>query len=92
MIPLFEELSYGALQPAEPSLLTVKTNTGQDIIYDISHAYRDVPIHMVDCHINLDQRLSKSSSGSKRSPFGTVQEFLNRSSKALWGIVTTGVS
>lgn len=81
LLPLFQELGYGRLQPLkEPFAIG-------DKYYPISHAWGHVPIHMVGCRIDLDKRTAGSP-----SPHSLVQEFLNRSETHLWGFVSNGLT
>jgi len=81
VLPVLELLGF-----AEVRYVQAATAVGQET-YNISHFYGDVPIHIVGCHQQLDQRLVGRE---RRSPHSTVQEYLNRSD-ALWGIVTNGL-
>jgi len=80
LLPLFQELGYGRLQPLKsPFVLGGKS-------YPISHVWSHVPIHLVGCRVDLDKR----SAGSP-SPHSLVQEFLNRSEEHLWGFLSNGL-
>lgn len=82
--PLFEELGFAGLPTA--SGLSVD---GKD--YSVSHLWgATVPIHLPGARVPID-RLSRGVRGAARmSPHGLVQELLNRSDAALWGMVSNG--
>ncbi|MHB1317746.1 MAG: Eco57I restriction-modification methylase domain-containing protein [Anaerolineae bacterium] len=83
LLPLFEQLGYGRLQPAR----------GLEIDgagYPISHAWGGVPIHLVTFRQELDRR-STVETAVKRGPHSLMQEFLNRSPDHLWGLVSNGL-
>jgi hypothetical protein len=80
LLPLFQELGYGRLQPVKDAFAV------GDKYYPISHCWGQVPIHLVGCRMELDKR----SAGSPSS-HSLVQEFLNRSEQHLWGFVSNGL-
>lgn len=53
LLPLFQELGYGRLQPAR----AIERNGKQ---YAISHAWGHAPIHLVGCGVDLDRRAPAS--------------------------------
>lgn len=83
LLPLFEELGFGRLQPAARIELDGKS-------YAISHAWHHVPIHLVGCQVDLDRR-SAATGAQRSSPHSLVQELLNRSPHHLWGVVSNGL-
>jgi hypothetical protein len=83
LLPLFQELGYGQLQPA----------SGLDVDgkrYPISHSWGRVPIHLLGASIGLDHRTPGVAGAAGMSPHGLVQEFLNRSDDHLWAFVSNG--
>jgi type I restriction-modification system DNA methylase subunit len=85
LLPLFAELGYGRLQSAR-SLL------GGDPAFPISHAWQAVPIHLVGCNIQLEERSAGVAGAARISPHGLVQEFLNSREQALWGFASNGLT
>nr|BBH92021.1 hypothetical protein KTA_02200 [Thermogemmatispora argillosa] len=83
LLPLFRELGYGQLVEAPPQMIGAKS-------YPIAYFWQQVPIHLVGYRTDLDQT-QRLPSGSRSSPFSLVQEWLNRSSGHLWGIVSNGM-
>jgi hypothetical protein len=84
MLILFQELGYGRLSKSTQIEIDGKQ-------YPVSHIWKNVPIHIVGCNIDLDRRTAGVAGASKMSPFGMVQEFLNRSDNHLWGFVSNGI-
>lgn len=84
LLPLFQELGYGRLQTKSAFEVEGKS-------YPISHAWEQVPIHLVGCNIRLDRRTPGVAGASRTSPHSLVQEFLNRAEGHLWGFVSNGL-
>ncbi len=85
LLILFEELRYGRLQTARAVELDGKS-------YPVSHAWGNVPIHLVGFGVPLDKRTARVAGAASHSPHGLVQEFLNRSDERLWGFVSNGLT
>lgn len=84
LLPLFQELGYGRLQGSRAVELDGKS-------YAISHRWGNTPIHLVGCNVELDRRTAKVAGASRTSPHSVLQDFLNRSDDALWGILSNGL-
>jgi hypothetical protein len=84
LLPLFQLLDYGRLQPAKAEEIGGKS-------YAISHAWQQTPIHLVGCNVDLDRRIQTAAGGMRSSPHSLLQELLNRSDQHLWGIVSNGL-
>jgi len=84
LLPLFAALDYGRLY-------TIKPFEVEDRSYAISHGWQHTPIHLVGCNVDLDHLARSTASSLRSSPFSLVQEFLNRSSEHLWGMVSNGL-
>ena len=78
LLPLFQFLDFGRLQISKAHEIGGKT-------YAVSHAWQNVPIHLVGCNVDLESRHRGTS------PHSLLQEFLNRSEGHLWGIVSNGL-
>ncbi len=77
---LFIALDYGKLPAAEPEDIDGK-------VYPISHRWnRSFPVHLVSFRQNLDRRPERG--GWK--PHSLMQEYLNRSERARWGMISNG--
>lgn len=85
LMPLFQELGYGRLQAAKPVTLEGKE-------YRVSHAWGEVPIHLVGCGGNLERRQAGVTGAAKSSPHSLVQEYLNRNPNQLWGLLSNGLT
>ena len=84
LLPLFEELGFGRLPTARAIEI-------EGTLYPISHGWMDrVPIHLVGFGIELDRRTPGVRGAAGAAPHALVQEYLNRSDAALWGIVSNG--
>lgn len=84
LLPLFAELGYGRLQTARAVEVA-----GQS--YRVSHAWGNVPIHLVSQSINLDRRTPGAAGAARWAPHAMVQELLNRSEAHLWAFVSNGL-
>ncbi len=86
LLPLFDELDYGRLQTAKAVEIEGKS-------YPISHGWGlpSLPIHLVGCGVDLERRAAGVTGASKASPHSLMQEFLNRSPEAQWGLVSNGL-
>ena len=83
-LPLLTELGFADLPP--PGGLHLD---GRD--YPISHEWAgSVPVHLVGARVEIDRRTPGVAGAARISPHGLVQEFLNRSAKHLWAIVSNG--
>ncbi|MYI05971.1 MAG: N-6 DNA methylase [Gemmatimonadetes bacterium] len=83
-LPLLAELGFVDLSPPVGLHLD-----GQD--YPISHEWAgSVPVHLVGARVEIDRRTPGVAGAARVSPHGLVQEFLNRSDKHLWAIVSNG--
>ena len=83
-LPLLTELGFAGLSP--PGGLHLD---GRD--YPISHEWAgSVPVHLVGARVEIDRRTPGVAGAARVSPHGLVQEFLNRSDKHLWAIVSNG--
>ncbi|GAA4080704.1 Eco57I restriction-modification methylase domain-containing protein [Nonomuraea soli] len=71
LIPLLVELEYGRPAPGRPP---------------ISHQWRNIPIHLVGWHVDLDRRVIPG----RRAPQPVMQQLLNSSPDLLWGILSNG--
>ncbi|RCK72740.1 MAG: putative restriction /modification enzyme [Anaerolineae bacterium] len=84
LMPLFQELGFGQLSPAKAVQIEGKS-------YPISHRWRNVPIHLVGCRLDLDQRARGVAGAARISPHSLLQEYLNRSDESQWGILSNGL-
>ena len=84
LLPLFAELGYGRLQPSPP--VTIASDR-----YPVSHRWGSVPVHLVGSGVSLDHRVPGVRGTAGSSPYGLVQQLLNRSEEMLWGMVSNGV-
>ena len=80
LLPLFDQLGYGALNRATPLVIDDKS-------YPISHGHGPVPIHLVPYNTNLDVRVDRVG-----SPHGMTQEFLNRSKGHQFALISNGLT
>jgi hypothetical protein len=83
-LPLLRELGFGLL-PTTPSP-EVGGRT-----YAINRFFGPAPLHLVGCGVSLDRRATGVRGAAAANPHGLLQEFLNRSSAHMWGIVTNGL-
>lgn len=84
LLPLFQELGYGRLQPKRAIVIDGKE-------YPISHGWEDhVPIHLLSARYSIDRRTPGAAGAATRAPYSLLQELLNRSGQHRWGFVTNG--
>lgn len=83
LLPLFEDLGFGRLNPTRAIEVDGKA-------YAVSHIWQNTPLHLVGFHIDLDKRTAGVAGAARSSPHSLVQELINRSSGYLWGIVSNG--
>ena len=84
LLPLFDELGFGRLAVARPVEI-------EGTSYPISHGWGDrAPIHLVGFEVPLDRRTPGVRGAAGAAPHALVQEYLNRSDDALWGLVSNG--
>jgi len=85
LLPLFQELGFGRLNTSKAVEIEGKS-------YPISHRWLNVPLHLVGCGIELDKRTPGAAGAARTSPHSLIQEYLNRSEDAQWGVVSNGLS
>ncbi|MCW2940119.1 MAG: type restriction enzyme methylase subunit [Actinomycetia bacterium] len=84
---LFHELGFGRLPTTLAGGLASDDGEKQ---FAISHHWEHVPIHLLGWGVKLDVRSKGVAGAADSAPQSLVQEYLNRSAAALWGIVTNG--
>jgi len=83
LLHLFRELGYGRLTPARAIEIEGKS-------YAVSHAWQNMPIHLVGWGIDLDRRTAGVAGASRSSPHSMMQELLNRAEDRLWALLSNG--
>ncbi|MFE2295638.1 Eco57I restriction-modification methylase domain-containing protein [Streptomyces sp. NPDC059452] len=85
LLPLFEQLGFGALSAVPEPGLPAHDDTKD---FPVSHAWAHVPVHLTGWNIPLDVRTPHVA---PQAPQSMVQEYLNRSGdKTLWGALSNG--
>lgn len=84
LLPLFQELGFGRLSTSKAVEIEGKS-------YPISHAWQNIPLHLVGCGIDLDKRTPGAAGAARTSPHSLLQEYLNQSEAAQWGVVSNGL-
>jgi hypothetical protein len=83
---VLRELGFGPLPAAPPGGLVADGRT-----FAISHqTHEGVPLHLLGVGVDLDRRNPGVPGAADRAPHALVQEYLNRSDNALWGVVSNG--
>jgi type I restriction-modification system DNA methylase subunit len=85
LLPLFQELGFGRLATTKAVEIEGKS-------YPISHGWQNVPLHLVGCGLQLDKRTPGAAGAARISPHSLLQEYLNRSEAAQWGLVSNGLN
>ncbi|MBZ0238280.1 MAG: SAM-dependent methyltransferase [Deltaproteobacteria bacterium] len=83
--PLLQELGYGRVAPLKKAIIA------DDREYAISHAWGELPIHLLGAGTSLDVRTAGHRGAAKSSPHGLVQDLLNRSEPHLWALLSNGL-
>ena len=91
LLPLFDELGYGRLQPAAAEQRSVEDAEGLVRTFAVSHMHGASPIHLVGFGVSLDRKMKGVTGAAKASPHSMMQEFLNLSDAHLWGFVSNGL-
>lgn len=81
LLPLFQTLGYGRLQPAAPAVLDGRS-------YPVSHAWQHVPVHLVGFDLGLGQRTGRGLAHAP--PHTLLQERLNADKSVRWGFTSNG--
>lgn len=84
LLPLMQELGYGRLSIAKAIEIEGKS-------YPISHHWVHVPLHLIGCGLDLDKRAPGVAGAARISPHSLLQEYLNRSDEAQWGMLSNGL-
>ena len=82
LLPLFEELGYGRLDPAPAHSYGERT-------LHVSHLRKASPVHLVGWNTDLDRK-SDAPGATVAPPHALLQELLNREDAYLWGFVSNG--
>ncbi|MEV8404256.1 DNA methyltransferase [Streptomyces niveus] len=85
LLPLFEQLGFGALAAAPEDGLPAHDLAKH---FPVSHQWSQVPVHFTGWNVPLDRRTSYVA---PQAPQSMVQEYLNRSGdRTLWGVLSNG--
>jgi hypothetical protein len=84
LLLLFDALGYGRLPTARAVEIDGRS-------YPVSHAWGEVPIHLVGCRVDLDRRTGGVAGAARTSPHSLLQELLNASEERLWGLLSNGL-
>lgn len=85
LLPLFEQLGFGALSAVPEPGLPAHDDTKD---FPVSHAWSHLPVHLTGWNVPLDTRTLHVA---PQAPQSMVQEYLNRSGdEALWGVLSNG--
>ncbi len=82
-LPLLRELGFGLLPSSAGPEIDGRT-------YAISRFFGPVAVHLVGCGLSLDRRAAGQRGAAAANPHGLVQEFVNRSPRHLWAVVSNG--
>lgn len=89
LLPLLNQLDYGRVPPAPAGGLGGDDDSEKR--FPISHLWADdIPIHLLGAGVDLDKRTPGVSGAAKQAPQSMVQEYLNRSGRHLWAILSNG--
>ncbi|MFC9861999.1 MULTISPECIES: Eco57I restriction-modification methylase domain-containing protein [unclassified Streptomyces] len=85
LLPLFEQLGFGALAAAPVDGLPAHDLAKH---FPVSHQWAQVPVHFTGWNVPLDRR---TPDVTPQAPQSMVQEYLNRSGdRTLWGVLSNG--
>ena len=83
-LPLLRELGFGTLPAGAGPRIEGRA-------WPIARFLGPAPVHLVGCNASLDRRAAGVRGAAGGNPHGLVQEFLNRSGKHLWAVVSNGL-
>ncbi len=83
-LPLLRELGFGTLPAGAGPRIEGRA-------WPIARFLGPAPVHLVGCNASLDRRAAGVRGAAGGNPHGLVQEFLNRSDKHLWAVVSNGL-
>jgi len=83
LVPLLQELGFGRLEAERP--VVFDASDGKE--YPVSHRASGVAMHLIGARVEIDKRAQHGA----RPAHGMVQEFLNRSDRHMWALVTNGL-
>jgi len=83
-LPLLRELGFVFLQPSAGAEV-------DDPAYPISRFSAQTTVHLVGCNLSLDRRTPGVRRAAAATPHGHVQNFLNRSDKHMWALLSNGL-
>jgi hypothetical protein len=87
---VLRELEFGSRVPLSPAGGLV----ADDRSFPVSHRYETdaghVPLHLLGWGVPLDKRTPGQPGAADRAPHAMLQEYLNRTDQALWGMVSNG--
>lgn len=83
-VPLLRELGFGMLPTSTAPEINGKT-------YAINRFFGATAVHLIGCQLDLDRRAKGVRGAAIANPHGLVQDFLNRSDKHLWAILSNGL-
>jgi hypothetical protein len=86
---VLRELGFGRVPTTRAGGLSA-----DDRQFPISHQWHTeaghVPIHLLGWGVELDKRTPGQAGAADRAPHAMLQEYLNRTDAALWGVVSNG--
>ncbi len=90
LVPLFQELGYGRLGSAG------KARVIDEDSYPIARFWNgegghEIPIHTIGFKVDLDRRTKGVRGAAQLSPYGLVQQYLNKVDESLWAFVSNGL-
>jgi hypothetical protein len=83
-VPLLRELGFGMLPASTAPEINGKT-------FAINRFFGATAIHLIGCQVDLDRRAKGVRGAAIANPHGLVQDFLNRSDRHLWAILSNGL-
>jgi hypothetical protein len=85
LLILLRELGFDRLSPTPAGGISVD-ETG----FPVSHAWRDVPVHLLGWDTPLDTRSKGVAGAAGAAPQSLLQRLLNVSDRHLWGLLSNG--
>ncbi|MGH9284796.1 MAG: Eco57I restriction-modification methylase domain-containing protein, partial [Acidimicrobiales bacterium] len=84
---LMRELGFGRVPTTPAGGITADGRS-----FPVSHAWHDVPVHLLGWNVDLDKRTPGVPGAAERAPHAMVQELLNRSGDNLWATLSNGAT
>lgn len=90
---LLDQLGYHGITPVSGLAVDGADTDDPGDTYPITHLWNDrVPLHLLPAGVPLDKTTLHVPGAARQSPHSTMQDYLNRTDRHMWGIATNGLT